>query len=85
MKKILFFILISVITFSCKKNAEKEDEKVDKSETAVEINSAEDKIYRGDFIYVGDAEVFDNEGIYLYDIIVIGCGATQLPVDMFKL
>ena len=61
MKKILFFILISIITFSCKKNSEK----VDKSDTAIEINSSEDKIYRGDFIYLGDAAVLKgNKFIY---------------------
>jgi len=65
MKKILFFILISIITFSCKENVEKASEKVDKSDTAVEINSSEDKIYRGDFIYLGDAAVLKgNKFIY---------------------
>ena len=65
MKKILFFILISIITFSCKENAEKASEKVDKLDTAVEINSTEDKIYRGDFIYLGDAAVLKgNKFIY---------------------
>jgi hypothetical protein len=65
MKKILFFTLISIITFSCKNNAEKSFEKVDKSDPEVEINSSEDKIYRGDFIYLGDAAVLKgNKFIY---------------------
>ena len=65
MKKILFFVLITIIIFSCKKNSEKASEKVDKSDTAVEINSSEDKIYRGDFIYLGDAAVLKgNKFIY---------------------
>jgi hypothetical protein len=52
MKKILFFTLISIITFSCKNNAEKSSKK-------------EDKIYRGDFIYLGDAAVLKgNKFIY---------------------
>ena len=34
-------------------------------DTAVEINSTEDKIYRGDFIYLGDAAVLKgNKFIY---------------------
>ena len=65
MKKILFFILITIITFSCKKNAEKASEKVDKSDVAVETIISEDKIYRGDFIYLGDAAVLKgNKFIY---------------------
>jgi hypothetical protein len=61
MKKILFFTLISIIIFSCKNNAEK----VDESDPAVEIISSEDKIYRGDFIYLGDAAVLKgNKFIY---------------------
>ena len=65
MKKILFFVLITIITFSCKKNSEKASEKDDKSDTAVEINSSEDIIYRGDFIYLGDAAVLKgNKFIY---------------------
>ena len=65
MKKILIFILISIITFSCKKNSEKASEKDDKSDTTVEINSSEDIIYRGDFIYLGDAAVLKgNKFIY---------------------
>lgn len=65
MKKILFLTLISIITFSCKNNAEKSSEKGDKSDTVVEIVKPEDKIYRGDFIYLGDAAVLKgNKFIY---------------------
>ena len=65
MKKILLFILISIITFSCKNNAEKSSKKVDKSDTAAEIVNPKDKIYRGDFIYLGDAAVLKgNKFIY---------------------
>ena len=65
MKKILFFILISIITFSCKNNTEKSSEKVDKSDTSDEIVNPKDKIYRGDFIYLGDAAVLKgNKFIY---------------------
>lgn len=65
MKKIVFFTLLSIITFSCKNNAEKSSEKVDESDTALEINISEDKIYRGDFIYLGDAAVLKgNKFIY---------------------
>ena len=65
MKKILLFILISIITFSCKNNAEKSSKKVDKSDTAAEIVNPKDKIYSGDFIYLGDAAVLKgNKFIY---------------------
>lgn len=65
MKKILFFILITIITFSCKKNAEKASEKIDKSDAAVETVIPEDKIYRGDFIHLEDAAVLKgNKFIY---------------------
>ena len=65
MKKILFFILISIITFSCKKNTEKSSKKVDKSDTSDEIDNPKDKIYSGDFIYLGDAAVLKgNKFIY---------------------
>ena len=65
MKKILFFILISIITFSCKNNTEKSSKKVDKSDTSVEIVNPKDKIYSGDFIYLGDAAVLKgNKFIY---------------------
>lgn len=65
MKKILLFILILIITFSCKNNAEKSSKKVDKSDTAAEIVNPKDKIYRGDFIYLGDAAVLKgNKFIY---------------------
>ena len=65
MKKILFFILISIITFSCKNNTEKSSKKVDKSDTSDEIVNPKDKIYSGDFIYLGDAAVLKgNKFIY---------------------
>ncbi len=61
MKKIVFLTLLSIITFSCKNNEEKSTEKVDESNAAVEINISEDKIYKGDFIYLADAAVLKGD------------------------
>lgn len=61
MKKITFLILLSVIVFSCKNNEEKSSDKMNESDATVEINVSEDKIYKGDFIYITDAAVLKGE------------------------
>jgi len=56
MKKIFFLITLTIITFSCK-NSEEKKEQTSVEENTIEVSKNEDKIYRGDFVYIADAAV----------------------------
>ena len=58
MKKIVFIAFLSIVTFSCKNKEEKTPETVS---DGVEINISEDKIFKGDFIYLADAAVLKGD------------------------
>ncbi len=61
MKKILFIIVISIMTFSCKNSEEKTQDTVTTEKKEVTM----DVLYQGDFIYVADAAVLKgNNFIY---------------------
>ena len=72
MKKIVFLIALSIITFSCKNTEEKSNEKLTETEVVKETNTSEEKIYKGDFIYVADAAVLKGDkfiyGVTLNDM-----------------
>ena len=57
MKKIILITLISIISFSCKKDIATNQEK----ESKIELDSSEEKVYRGDFIFLEDAAVLKGD------------------------
>ncbi|MFK5981814.1 MAG: hypothetical protein QM499_02780 [Flavobacteriaceae bacterium] len=61
MKKIVFLITLSIITFSCKNTEEKADKKLIDSEVVNKTDTSEGKIYKGDFIYTADAAVLKGD------------------------
>ena len=57
MKKIILITLISIVCFSCKKDIATNQEK----ESKIELDSSEEKVYRGDFIFLEDAAVLKGD------------------------
>ena len=57
MKKIVFITFLSIVAISCKNKEEKSLE----TESTVEISINEDKIYKGDFVYLADAAVLKGD------------------------
>jgi hypothetical protein len=61
MKKIILITFLSIVSFSCKEEIKTSKEK----ESKVALNSAEENLYRGDFIFLKDAAVLKgNNFIY---------------------
>ena len=65
MKKIILITLISIISFSCKKNIATNQEK----ESKIELDSSEEKVYRGDFIFLEDAAVLKGDK-FIYGVTI---------------
>ena len=65
MKKIILITLISIISFSCKENTITNKEK----ESKTEVNSSEEKVYRGDFIFLEDAAVLKGDK-FIYGVTI---------------
>jgi hypothetical protein len=65
MKKIILIILILIISFSCKKNTVTNKE----NESKTELNSSEEKVYRGDFIFLEDAAVLKGDK-FIYGVTI---------------
>ena len=67
MKKILFIITITLITFSCKNSEEKTDVKTPDVVSTESNNAAMDVLYQGDFIYLADAAVLKGRN-FIYGV-----------------
>ena len=65
MKKIILITLILIISFSCKENTITNKEK----ESKTELNSSEEKVYRGDFIFLEDAAVLKGDK-FIYGVTI---------------
>ena len=65
MKKIILITLISIVSFSCKKNIATNQEK----ESKIELDSSEEKVYRGDFIFLEDAAVLKGDK-FIYGVTI---------------
>ena len=65
MKKIILITLISIISFSCKKDIATNQEK----ESKIELDSSEEKVYRGDFIFLEDAAVLKGDK-FIYGVTI---------------
>ena len=63
MKKIILITLISIVSFSCKEEIKTSKEK----ESKVALNSAEENLYRGDFIFLKDAAVLKGDN-FIYGV-----------------
>ena len=65
MKKIILITLISIVSFSCKKDITTNQEK----ESKIELDSSEKKVYRGDFIFLEDAAVLKGDK-FIYGVTI---------------
>ena len=65
MKKIILITLISIISFSCKKDIATNQKK----ESKIELDSSEEKVYRGDFIFLEDAAVLKGDK-FIYGVTI---------------
>jgi hypothetical protein len=65
MKKIILITLILIVSFSCKENTITKKEK----ESKTELNSSEEKVYRGDFIFLEDAAVLKGDQ-FIYGVTI---------------
>ena len=65
MKKIILITLISIVSFSCKKDITTNQEK----ESKIELDSSEEKVYRGDFIFLEDAAVLKGDK-FIYGVTI---------------
>ena len=65
MKKIILITLISIVCFSCKKDIATNQEK----ESKIELDSSEEKVYRGDFIFLEDAAVLKGDK-FIYGVTI---------------
>ena len=63
MKKIILITFLSIISFSCKEEIKTSKEK----ESKVTLNSAEENLYRGDFIFLKDAAVLKGDN-FIYGV-----------------
>ncbi len=63
MKKIILITFLSIVSFSCKEEIKTSKEK----ETKVALNSAEENLYRGDFIFLKDAAVLKGDN-FIYGV-----------------
>lgn len=69
MKKILFLIAITLITFSCKNSEEKTDVKTQDAVSTESNNATMDVLYQGDFIYLADAAVLKGNN-FIYGVAI---------------
>jgi len=65
MKKIILITFLSIVSFSCKEEIKTSKEK----ESKVALNSAEENLYRGDFIFLKDAAVLKGDN-FIYGVSV---------------
>jgi len=65
MKKIILITLISIVSFSCKKDIATNQKK----ESKIELDSSEEKVYRGDFIFLEDAAVLKGDK-FIYGVTI---------------
>ena len=65
MKKIILITLISIVSFSCKKDIATNQKK----ESKIELDSSEEKVYRGDFIFLKDAAVLKGDK-FIYGVTI---------------
>lgn len=65
MKKIILITLISIVSFSCKKDIATNQEK----ESKIELDSSEEKVYKGDFIFLEDAAVLKGDK-FIYGVTI---------------
>jgi len=65
MKKIILITLISIVCFSCKKDIATNQKK----ESKIELDSSEEKVYRGDFIFLEDAAVLKGDK-FIYGVTI---------------
>ena len=63
MKKIILITFLSIVSFSCIEEIKTSKEK----ETKVALNSAEENLYRGDFIFLKDAAVLKGDN-FIYGV-----------------
>lgn len=63
MKKIILITFLSIVSFSCKEEIKTSKEK----ESKVALNSAEEDLYRGDFIFLKDAAVLKGDN-FIYGV-----------------
>ena len=63
MKKIILITVLSIVSFSCKEEIKTSKEK----ESKVALNSAEENLYRGDFIFLKDAAVLKGDN-FIYGV-----------------
>ncbi|MBT4918495.1 MAG: hypothetical protein P8H34_01810 [Flavobacteriaceae bacterium] len=63
MKKIILITFLSIVSFSCKEEIKTSKEK----ESKVALNSAEENLYRGDFIFLKDAAVLKGDN-FIYGV-----------------
>jgi hypothetical protein len=63
MKKIILITFLSIVSFSCKEEIKTSKEK----ESKVVLNSAEENLYRGDFIFLKDAAVLKGDN-FIYGV-----------------
>lgn len=63
MKKIILITFLSIVSFSCKEEIKTSKEK----ESKVLLNSAEENLYRGDFIFLKDAAVLKGDN-FIYGV-----------------
>ncbi len=63
MKKIILITFLSIVSFSCKEEIKTSKEK----ETKVALNSDEENLYRGDFIFLKDAAVLKGDN-FIYGV-----------------
>ncbi len=67
MKKIIFFIAITLVTISCKNSEEKTEEKSTDTVSTNETIDPSEVFYKGDFIYIADAAVLKGVN-YIYGV-----------------
>ena len=63
MKKIILITFLSIVSFSCKEEIKTSKEK----DSKVALNSAEENLYRGDFIFLKDAAVLKGDN-FIYGV-----------------
>ena len=63
MKKIILITFLSIVSFSCKEEIKTSKEK----ESKVALNSAEENLYRGDFIFLKDVAVLKGDN-FIYGV-----------------
>ena len=63
MKKIIVITFLTIVSFSCKEEIKTSKEK----ESKVALNSAEENLYRGDFIFLKDAAVLKGDN-FIYGV-----------------